>query len=210
MQTVSASHGAVVIGLLPMSTAVCGSLISDERPSFAFWMMSLLGTVLTVAFVLRQSDGQLEFGHLYLGCAVLSAGMGYSFGGRLAKRLKGWVVACWSLIVALPVILVALAFVTPLSFESTPAVLGAFFYLALISQLGGFFAWYKGLAMAGIARVSQLQLMQLFLTVGFAIVFLGEAWTMEVFFFGAAVAATVWATSKLLIRRKRPAENEKH
>jgi drug/metabolite transporter (DMT)-like permease len=202
MQTISAAHGAVVVGLLPLATAVFGVVIGDERPSPLFWGMSVLGTALTVGFVLRQSGGALEFGHIYLGLAVISAGMGYAFGGRLARRLRGWVVACWTVVVALPFLLVAANFVPMIPATTSSGVMLAFTYLALISQLGGFFFWYQGMALAGIARVSQLQLMQLFLTVAVSVVFLHEPWSLEVLIFGAGVAASVWATTRLRVGRK--------
>lgn len=200
MQTVSASHGAVVIGLLPLATAIAGVLVSNERPSKGFWLASLLGTALTLTFVWRQAEGGLAIGHVYMLLAVVTAGLGYAYGGRLARRLRGWVVACWSLVISLPVLLVAVSLNPSFPFDAAPQGLGALFYLALISQLGGFFAWYRGMALAGIARVSQVQLLQLFMTFGFAVLLLGEPWDAETIAFGAAVVATVWITTRLRIR----------
>lgn len=202
MQTVSASHGAVVVALLPISTAVVGVIISDERPSKSFWLASLLGTGLTLAFVWRQADGGPSFGHLYLLLAVITAGVGYAFGGLLARDLRGWVVACWSLVVSLPALLIVAAAVPMLNWHADTAPLGAFLYLAFISQLGAFFAWYRAMALAGIARASQMQLLQLFMTVGFAVVLLKERWDAEVLVFGGGVAITVFATSRLRVNKK--------
>lgn len=199
MQTVSASHGTVVVGLLPIVTAMMAAFINGERPPIKFWAVSLLGTALTLTFVLRQAEGSLASGHLFLGLGVLAAGLGYAFGGRLAKRLRGWVVACWSVAVSLPAFGVAAVFVPPINLDVGVSAVGALLYVALASQLLGFFAWYKGMALGGIARVSQVQLFQLFLTVGFAIVFLNEPFHREVLVFGGAVAACVFASTRIRI-----------
>lgn len=100
MQSVSASHGAVVVGLLPLATAVCGVAIGDERPSFVFWIAALAGTGLIFAFVRRQTEGGLEIGHVWLFLAVVAAAIGYAFGGLAARTLNGWSVACWALVVS--------------------------------------------------------------------------------------------------------------
>ncbi len=202
METVSASHGAVVVALLPIATAVVGVLISDERPSGSFWLASLFGTAVTLLFVWRQADGGPSFGQVYLLLAVITAGIGYAYGGLLARDIQGWVVACWSLVVSLPVLVVAAAIVPEMNWHADAVTLGAFYYLALVSQLGAFFAWYRAMVLAGIARASQVQLLQLFLTVGFAVIVLGEDWNAEVVVFGAIVAATVFATSRLRIHKK--------
>ena len=202
METVSVSHGAVVVALLPIATAIVGVWISDERPSLGFWLAGLFGTAVTLSFVWRQAEGGLAFGHVYLLLSVITAGIGYAYGGLLSRDISGWAVACWSLVLSLPVLVIAAALTPPLDWQAEPTVLGAFFYLALISQLGGFFAWYRAMALAGIARASQVQLLQLFLTVGFAVVLLGELWDAEVVVFGGIVAATVWLTTRLRVHRK--------
>ena len=191
MQSVSASHGAVVVGLLPLATAVCGAAIGGERPSVAFWTAAVAGTALTLLFVLRQAEGGIAIGHAWLGLAVLAASVGYAYGGVAARGRPGWSVACWALVIALPLLLPLALVVPPPALSSTPAALGAFLYLALCSQLLGFFAFYRGLALAGIARGSQVQLLQLFLTIGFAATLFGEAWDAEAVAFGALVVLCV-------------------
>lgn len=202
MQTVSASHGAVVVALLPVSTAVVGVLIGRERPSPGFWAASAVGTLLTLAFVLRQAQGGVEVGHVYLLLSVLLASIGYAYGGLLAGQIGGWVVACWSVAASLPVLAAVAIFVPPPDWHLDAGTLGAFFYLALISQLGAFFPWYRAMALAGIARASQVQLLQVFLTIFFAALILDEAWDGEVITFGGLVAITVWLTMKQRIGSK--------
>ncbi len=192
MKSGSAAHGAVVVGLLPLATAAVGILVNGERPGPVFWLASLFGTAVTLAFILNQSDGRFSVSDLYLLAAVGSAAVGYAFGGKAAKTMGGWQVSCWALIVSLPVI-VPLGFaVSPPPMSAPTDILLAFAYLALVSQLSGFFAWYRGLAMGGIARVSQLQLLQLFLTILGARILLGEEIGSGTFAFGALVAASVW------------------
>lgn len=191
MQSVTASHGAVVVGLLPLATAVCGVVIGGERPSAAFWISAVSGTVLTILFVVRQIEGGVALGHIWLLLAVVAAAIGYAYGGLATRTVKGWSVACWALVVSLP-ILVPLGLLFPPPALDTPFVpLAAFLYLAVVSQLLGFFAFYRGLALAGIARASQIQLLQLFMTIGFAASFFGEAWDSETVIFGALVVVAV-------------------
>jgi len=202
MQTVSAAHGAIVVGLLPLATAVVGALISDERPSLAFWLTGILGTVLTLAFVMRQTEGGLAIGHVFLLLAVLTAAIGYAYGGQLSKSMGGWQTVCWALAASFPLVLIAALFV-PISFATaTPASLTGFLYVAVISQLAGFFFWYRGMAMAGIVRVSQLQLTQLFLTLIASVWLLDEQIGLDVVIFGSLVVATVWAGTRFRIQRK--------
>ena len=202
MRSVSASHGAVVVGLLPLATAVVGALVAGERPSTAFWLTSLLGTALTVAFVLRQATGGLAVGHVHLGIAVVTAAIGYASGARLTRALPGWSVACWALVLASPVLAVAGLLVPPPSLAVGAEAFAAFLYLALVSQLGGFFVWYRGLALGGIARVSQVQLLQLFMTLGVAMLALGEPFDPEVLAFGGAVVASVAVGTRLRVSRR--------
>lgn len=191
MQSVTASHGAVVVGLLPLGTAVCGVIIGGERPLALFWLSAVSGTVLTILFVLRQTAGGLAGGHIWLVAAVAAASIGYAYGGLAARTLKGWSVACWALVISLP-ILVPLSFLFPPPGLSTPPLaLAAFLYLAIFSQLFGFFAFYRGLALAGIASASQIQLLQLFMTIGFAATLFGENWDREAVIFGGLVVTTV-------------------
>ena len=206
MQTGSAAHGAVVVGLLPLATAIVGVKINAERPNLRFWLASLFGTGVTLAFVLRQSGGGFSLSDIYLLLAVASAAVGYAFGGKAAQTLGGWQVSCWALVLSLPMILPLALQVEPIALDAPPLVLGAFAYLAVISQLAGFFAWYRGMALAGIALVSQLQLLQLFLTILAAWALVGENIGPDLGFFGGLVAWSVWFGSR---SRRQHASNGK-
>lgn len=189
---VPASHGAVVVGLLPISTAVAGALLAGERPSSGFWLASAAATAIVLAFVLQSSGARLTLPDAALIGAVLAAACGYAKGGQLAARLGSWQVICWSLVIALPVTATAsILFVNfPPRAAAAPAWIG-FAYVMLVSQLTGFFAWYYGLSLGGIARVSQTQLFQLFFTLAASAWLLGEEIDRRILIYGFAVVIAV-------------------
>jgi drug/metabolite transporter (DMT)-like permease len=204
MKTVDASHGTVVLGLLPLSTAFMSTIFAGERPSAAFWAWSLLGSVLVVTFALWQGDMTLRGADVLLLLAVLAAGMGYAAGGALSRKLGGWQVICWALVMALPVTLPVTLFLAvkidqPVQWISWTS----FFYLALFSQLIGFFAWNAGLATGGVARVGQVQLLQTFMTLFAAWAFFGEALSLRAIIFACLVALCVWMGRKAQVHPAR-------
>ena len=169
MKYAPAAHGAVINGLLPIATATIGALLARQRLTLAFWAFALLGAGLVFAFMLWEGAGSLQPGDAVMLCAVVMGGLGYASGAGVAKTLGGWQTICWALVLALPLtsILTLGAFwANPVSVASLPSTAWlAFAYLGLISQLAGFFAWYAGLAMGGVALVSQVQLLQMLMTV---------------------------------------------
>ncbi len=204
VQTVDASHGGVVMGILPIATAIVAVLITHERPKPLFWIASLAGAALVVAFALRQGGGTLASGDLLLFAAVAAAAIGYAFSGRLTAEMPGWEVISWVLVMALPVSLPATALTLPtdlvhIALKPWLAVL----YVALFSQWIGFFAWNAGMAMGGIARVSQVQLLQPFMTFVLAGLFNDETITPQILLFAAAVVATVAISTRTRQRQPR-------
>lgn len=178
MARLPASHGAIVLGILPLATALVSALRNGERPTWGFWLASAAGSAVVVGFAALQGAGSLQLEDVGLLGAVLAAAFGYAEGGRLAGELGGWQVICWALVLAapflaLPLLVVLLAHNPTASFS---AWLG-FGYVSVVSQLLAFFAWYRGLALGGVARVSQLQLLQPFLTILAAALLLGEPLT---------------------------------
>lgn len=192
MRTVDASHGGVVLGVLPIATALVAVAITHERPRPLFWIASLAGAALVIAFALRQGGGALSIGDTYLFAAVAVAAIGYAYSGRLTSGMPGWEVISWILVIALPISIPAALLTMPSDILQLPArpMLGLV-YVTLFSQWIGFFAWNAGLAMGGIARVSQIQLLQPFITFALAAVFNGESITWQTVAFAAAVVATV-------------------
>ncbi|OZI62360.1 DMT family transporter [Bordetella genomosp. 11] len=192
MQSVPAAHGAVINGLLPLSTAAFAALGSGERPSRQFWAWALAGAGLVAAFALREGGGAPQVGDLWLLLAVALGGMGYAEGARVSRTLGGWRTICWALVFSAPFIAAPVAWMaahTPVA--PSPAAWMALAYLSFGSMFLGFFAWYRGLARGGIARVGQVQLLQPFITVAAAAVLFGEQVTPATLAFALAVIAVI-------------------
>ncbi|MBW8483638.1 DMT family transporter [Actinomadura parmotrematis] len=171
----SASHSAVVIGLLPAATAVLAVLRAGERPSRAFWAAAAAGAVCVTGFALLRGAGRLSAADLLLLGALLAAAAGYAEGGRVARARPGWQVISWALVLSAPITLPVTAWLlATTSPHWTPQATAGFAYVALMSAFLGFFAWYEGLARAGIARASQVQLTQPPLTLAWSALLLGE------------------------------------
>ena len=202
MRYVPAAHGAVVVGLLPLATALFGALRFGERPSAGFWLSALAGSAIVIAFALRAGGGSFHAADFALFAAVITAAMGYAEGGRLAQSMGGQNVIAWALVVALPVMLPVslwLGWQDGLS-ASAPAWL-AFGYVSLFSMFIGFFFWYKGLALGGIARVGQVQLLQPFMSLLGAAVIAGEALDASNMLFALAVIVVVAIGRRMAVRR---------
>ncbi len=177
LTTAPASHGAVVVAVLPAATAVLAVLRGHERPPRAFWVAAGLGAIAALGFATVQSGGlgQLHVADLLLFGAVVAAAVGYAEGGLLARELGAWQTVSWALVLCLPVMLtltvVAAVRQPP---HGTPAEWAALGYLGVISMYLGFFAWYRGLALGPMAQVSQTQLLQPILSIAWAGLILGE------------------------------------
>ena len=197
MGTVPASHGGVVLALLPMSTALMATIFAGERPSVAFWGWSVAGSIGVITYALWDNAGHFEAGDLWLGLAVAAAGMGYAAGGQLSKKLGGWQVISWGLVMGLPLTIpIALYNGQAITFHESAMAWGAFAYVAVLSQFIGFFFWNKGLSLGGIAKVGQVQLLQTFMTIAASAIILGEAISLRTIGFAILVAACVWFSRK--------------
>jgi drug/metabolite transporter (DMT)-like permease len=210
LQHVPSTHGAVVTGLLPLATAGIAALWFRQRPSLAFWACAVTGTLLVLLFMaLHSGDGSghvaIQLADVFLLLAMLSAALGYIGGARLTPSLGAERVICWVLVISLPVSL-------PLAFIHAPAASqtigwaswAAFAYLAVFSMWIGFFAWYRGLALGGVVRVSQVQLVQPFLSMLFAVPLLGEQLDAATLGFGLGVMATVFIGKKMPVNGAPP------
>ncbi|MFG1262448.1 DMT family transporter [Xanthobacter aminoxidans] len=181
LQHITAAHSIVFIGLLPLATAIFGVLRGGERPKPAFWLFSCVGAATVAGFALsRSADGSLSGDLLMIGAVVL-CGLGYAEGATLSRRLGGWQVISWALLLALPFMAAIALTVRPDGWAGIglPAWAGLA-YVSVFSMLVGFVFWYRGLALGGIAGVGQLQLLQPFLGLMLAAAVLGEsiAWPM--------------------------------
>ncbi|KMO43366.1 transporter [Methylobacterium variabile] len=183
LQHVTSAHSIVFIGLLPLATALFGVLRGGERPRAAFWLFSLIGSAAVAGFALVQGGPASLTGDLLMLAAILLCGLGYAEGAALSRRLGGWQVISWALVLALPAMAVLAVATRPAAVSGIggPAWLGLA-YVSVFSMLVGFVFWYRGLARGGIAGVGQLQLLQPFLGLALAGLLLGEpvAWSMIV------------------------------
>lgn len=207
MQTLPASHGALVNGLQPLMVALFAAWLSHERPSRAFWVCAALGSALVLAYAVIQGAGTVSAGDLLMLLAIVLGGLGYAEGGRLARDMGGWQVICWALVLASPVLVAPVAWLAWHHHgEIATKSWWAFGYVSLFSQFIGFFAWYAGLAMGGIARVGQVQLLQIFFTMALSALFFGEHIDTFTWVFAAAVVATVVIGRKTAVKPAGAAE----
>ncbi|WP_369143238.1 DMT family transporter [Streptomyces sp. R44] len=175
LQTSTTSHAAVVVGLLPLTTATLAAVRTGRRPSRTFWIAAVSGAVVVLGFTLQQSGGSFSTGDLYLFGALLVCAAGYTEGGRLAALMPGWQVIGWALVLCLP--LMAVASAVTLSIEpvhlNAHGVIGLA-WVAAGSTFFGLYVWYRGMAAIGIPKASQLQLAQPLLTLFWSVFLLGE------------------------------------
>lgn len=197
LQTSTTSHAAVVVGLLPLTTALFSALRMGTRPSRTFWTAALAGAAAVLAFTVQQSGGTLTSADLYLFGALLVCAAGYTEGGRLAKVIPGWQVVGWALVLCLPFSVPA----TVLALSYEPVVLTAhsvtgLLWVAAGSQFLGLVVWYRGMAMIGIPKASQLQLAQPLLTLVWSVLLLGEHLTVAAPLTAAAVLVCIAVTQR--------------
>ena len=198
MQTAPASHGAVVLGILPLATAAAAIVFAGENPSLKFWGWAIAGSVTVLAFAMLNAGGSELYGaDLLLLGSIIAAAIGYAISGDLTRRLGGWQVISWCLLVMVPVIIVPVLFFLPdVNWSASTSAWLAFAYVAVFSQFLGFFFWNNGMALAGVARAGQVQLLQIFVTLAGSWVLLGETVTAVTFAFALIVAFCVWMGRK--------------
>ena len=193
MQHVDASHGGVVLGIMPLTVAATGALVYKERPSPTFWLFAVLGSAVVVAFSLMRSRGGIEPADLYLLIAVITASVAYAVGATVSRSLGGLQTISWALLMALPIWIPTLILFFPDTLAGTPGAWIGLLYVALISQFLAFLPWFRGLALGGIARVGQTQLLQPFLTIIASALLLGESINLVTVSFAIAVFVIVAA-----------------
>ncbi|RXT48310.1 DMT family transporter [Bradyrhizobium betae] len=181
LQHVTSAHSIVFIGLLPLSTAIFAVLRGGERPQPLFWLFAILGSATVVGFALSNDGSASITGDLLMVAAVVLCGLGYAEGAALSRRLGGWQVISWALLLALPLMVPVAIWTWPSTWSgvSVPAWIGLA-YVSIFSMFVGFIFWYRGLAVGGIARVGQLQQLQPFFGLALAGFLLHEpvAWSM--------------------------------
>ena len=202
LRHVDAMHAAVVTGVLPLATAAVAAIVLRQRASTGFWGCAVAGCALVIAYAGWQGAGVLTLADGLLLLAVLSAAVGYVGGARVSASVPAPQVICWVLVLSLPLTLPAMLATWPADARAVrPAAWGGFAYVTLFSMWLGFFAWYRGLALGGTVRVSQVQLVQPFLSLLFAVPVLGERLEPLTVAFALAVIATVFVGKRLPAHR---------
>jgi drug/metabolite transporter (DMT)-like permease len=203
MQNVPAAHGGVVLGVLPLATAATAVVMAGERPGLGFWIAAFAGTIVVSAFALRNGGGgSLSEGDAQLVLAIISAAIAYTASAALARTMPGWEVISWALVASLPVSLA----VSWMLFPENPAAVPAdawlgLLYSAVMAQWMGFFFWNAGLAIGGISRVSQAQLVQPFVTLALAATINREMVDLETILFALAVVVIVGISTRMRVAR---------
>ncbi|MFE4700135.1 DMT family transporter [Streptomyces sp. NPDC056738] len=197
LRTSTTAHAAVVVGLLPLTTALFSALRTGARPSRTFWLAACAGAAAVIAFTVQQSGGALTGADAYLFGALLICAAGYTEGGRLARVMPGWQVIGWALVLCLPLsvpgALVALSYEpVHLTAHSVTGLL----WVAAGSQFLGLVVWYRGMASIGIPKASQLQLAQPLLTLVWSVLLLGERLTPAAPLTAAAVLVCIALTQR--------------
>jgi drug/metabolite transporter (DMT)-like permease len=197
-----ASHAGVILGIMPLATVVAGVLLFRERPSLGFWVSALIGCTLVVTYAFMNSRGGIQYTDYLLLIACLANGISYAVGGNLSRTMNAKEVISWSLVIALPIN----ALFSILTFESNYLqadfiAWSSFLYLSIFSMFIGFFFWYGGMAIGGISRVSQVQLLQPFCTLFASAILVSEPITGINIIFASLVIATVMIGRKMLVRR---------
>lgn len=197
LQHVTSAHSIVFIGLLPLSTAIFGVLRGGESMRPMFWIFSCLGSALVAGFALTQNLDASLTGDLLMFAAIVACGLGYAEGAQLSRKLGGWQVICWALVLSLPVMLPLTLLQLPQDWMAIgqPAWFGLI-YVSLFSMLVGFVFWYRGLAQGGIAAVGQLQLLQPFFGLIIAATLLHETVGWQMIVVTIAVIACVFGAKR--------------
>jgi drug/metabolite transporter (DMT)-like permease len=205
LKHVPSAHGAVVIALLPAATAAFGVLLARERPPRAFWGAVVIGMIAVLIFAIIQGAGKPQWEDALLLGAVVAAAFGYAEGGRLSREIGGWRVISWSLVISAPILLPFV--IADLPGREWHASFSAWFgliYVSCVSMYLGFLAWYRGLALGGIARVGQLQLAQPVLTLIWSWLWLGESIGWAEIIAGLVIVGSVALTRRYRYDISRP------
>ncbi|MGT2503260.1 DMT family transporter [Bradyrhizobium guangxiense] len=175
LQHITSAHSIVFIGLLPLSTAIFAVLRGGERPQALFWLFAVLGSATVAGFALSAGGSASLTGDLLMVAAIVLCGLGYAEGAALSRRLGGWQVISWALVLALPLMVpvAVLTWPSALGGISVPAWIGLA-YVSIFSMFVGFIFWYRGLAIGGIAQIGQLQQLQPFFGLALASLLLHE------------------------------------
>jgi len=197
MQTVDASHGILVSTVMPLFTAIFGAWLGKQWPKAGFWGCALAGSAAVLWYAEGSTSGGLAAGDWWLILACICCGLSYAQGGLLARHIGSWQVICWALVFSLPLLLPLCWYYQPVDYAVSLQSWLGFAYLAIFSMFLGFFAWYKGLALGGVAQIGQLQLLTPFLAFSWSALWLGESISALQWLVAAVVVLAIALGKKL-------------
>lgn len=205
LQTVPASHAGVIIGFLPLATAVIATLIAGEKQSALFWVFSILGAFIVACFAMLKETVEIttshlhfEVGDIWLFLAALCAAVGYVLAGKISRNMPGWEMICRALMLNFPIIsLGSYLLFEPHFLDASSSGVISLIYLGLGSMFLGFFAWNTALAMGGIGKIGQIQLLQTFVTLLVAWILLGEKIDLITLATAALITGLIFVSRKL-------------
>jgi drug/metabolite transporter (DMT)-like permease len=204
MKYLPASHGAIVVAILPLLTALFGNLLAGEKPSKGYWIAASIGSLAIAGYAINIGGGTLHLADLALLLAAIAAAIGYAQGAKLAREIGSWRTICYALVIVLPVT-IPLS-IACLEFNPVPNPIAAwigFFYVSFISMFLAFFAWYKGMSMGGIAKIGQLQLLQPFVTIFASAILFAEKLTASMSVVLAIVLLSVYFGQRSLSLQRK-------
>ncbi|MEM6762949.1 MAG: DMT family transporter [Pseudomonadota bacterium] len=202
LQTVGASHGGVVLAILPIATAGAATLLGSERPSPRFWALGAIGAAVLLLFTLSSAGWTVQLGDIFLLFAAASAAFGYAVSGTLSQTMKGWRVIAWALVLALPATVSFSVVFAPSQWPTAPWVWGGFIYVSVFSMFVGIVFWNGAMALGGISKIAQIQLLQPFFTIAIAAVFVGEALEARQIGFALVLVLIVAAAQRARVARR--------
>lgn len=201
MAHVPATHGGVIFGLLPLVTTMGGFVFLKERPSLAFWLLSLVGAVLVSAFALQDGEITVVTGDLFLLLGVASNGVGYSLSALLAREMRSWELIAWMLVITAPITGLATVLLWPANATDVPLYAwAAMLYSGIFAQFIGYAFWSAALVLGGVSRVGQLQLLMPFVAIGLGALLLGEPVSASTLFFAVAIVVVVALGRRAAVR----------
>ena len=207
LREVPAMHASVVTGIIPLGTAVVAAVTLRQRASPGFWVCALAGCALVLGYAFISGGGRLVWADAWLALAVAGTAFGYVAGARVSMHLPAEQTICWVLVLSLPLTLPAMLFTWP-GAPAAPAAWAGFAYVTLFSMWLGFFAWYRGLALGGVLRISQTQLAQPFVALLAAVPILGERLEPLTLGFAVAVVAVVFVGKRMPVALPGAAAHE--
>lgn len=207
LQETTSAHAAVITAGLPLATAVLAVFRLHERVPTTFWAAALVGTFTLViyAWLNGGQEGSSLKADIFLVGAVIAAAIGYAEGAILSKAMPGWQVVSWCVVLTLPLTMPYFLISLWLgrgSHEVTTVSILAFLFTAFGSMYFGFFAWYRGLSELGVARGSQVQLVQSLLTLLWSALLLGETVTGKTLLAASVVVVCVAITQRVRLARR--------